>query len=87
MGDVGRHCCIAIGSDTFPVISYLDATKGNLKVVHCTSVNCSTFDTPTSLAPVQNFHTSIAENIPTTQNNIINIQTSKAATKKMQLHT
>jgi len=40
---------ITIGNDGFPVISYFDGSIGEgnpIKVVHCTNVNCSTFDTP-----------------------------------------
>jgi len=38
---------IAIGADTFPIISYNDGT--NLKVIHCTTTTCSSSDTPTTL--------------------------------------
>jgi len=40
---------IAIGTDGFPVISYTDTSIPELKFVHCTSVNCSTADTPLTL--------------------------------------
>ena len=46
---VGRDTSIAIGSDGFPVVSYLDDTNRDLKVVHCTSIDCTSNDTP---APV-----------------------------------
>jgi len=46
---VGFHTSLAIGSDTFPIIAYLDFGNTNLKVVHCTSVDCSTKDTPLTL--------------------------------------
>lgn len=39
-GDVGDYPSVAIGSDGLPIISYYDATNGNLKVAHCHSVNC-----------------------------------------------
>ena len=37
---------IRIGTDTFPVISYTDNSSGFLKFIHCTSIDCSTFDAP-----------------------------------------
>ena len=49
IGSVGRYNSIAIGTDGFPVISYRDETNYNLKLVHCTSVDCSTTDTPITL--------------------------------------
>lgn len=48
-GDVGTHTSIAIGNDTFPVISYVDRTGMFLKMIHCTSTNCSSFDPPITL--------------------------------------
>ena len=45
-GTVGRDTSIAIGRDGNPVISYSDDTFGNLKLVHCTSVDCSNYDAP-----------------------------------------
>jgi len=47
--DVGEHTSITIGTDGFPVISYYDTTNDDLKVAHCTSVDCSTFDTPVTV--------------------------------------
>ena len=41
-----RENSIAIGTDNNPVISYYDDTNLDLKFVHCTSTDCSTFDTP-----------------------------------------
>jgi len=37
---------IAIGNDGFPVVSYFSTqfTENNLRMIHCTSVNCSTSD-------------------------------------------
>jgi len=41
---------ITIGTDGFPVISYLDDfPNDDLKVAHCTSIDCTTFDTPTAV--------------------------------------
>ena len=45
-GAVGRDTSIAIGVDGNPVISYRASTDGNLKMVHCTSIDCSTQDNP-----------------------------------------
>jgi len=41
-GDVGRHTAIAIGADGLPVISYYDASNGNLKVLKCGNTACNT---------------------------------------------
>ncbi|MDX1373383.1 MAG: hypothetical protein R3321_12995, partial [Nitrososphaeraceae archaeon] len=51
-GDVGQYTSITIGTDGFPVISYEDVSNGDLKFVHCTSVDCSTFDPPIVINPV-----------------------------------
>ena len=40
-GSVGENSSIAIGADKLPVISYYDFTNGNLKVIHCGNVDCS----------------------------------------------
>lgn len=46
---VGLHTAIAIGVDGFPLISYHDASNGDLMVVHCTDTACATADTPVLL--------------------------------------
>ncbi|GAI12222.1 unnamed protein product, partial [marine sediment metagenome] len=38
---VGKVTSIAIGTDGYPVISYLDSSAKDLKVFHCTSTDCS----------------------------------------------
>jgi hypothetical protein len=40
--NVGYYTSIAIGSDTFPVISYYDFGNGHLKVAKCRDVACTT---------------------------------------------
>ena len=44
-GNVGRYPSITVGADGLGLISYLDATNGNLKVAHCSNLACSTFAT------------------------------------------
>ena len=39
--DVGKFAAIAIGADGLPVVSYYDASAGDLKVAHCGEVDCS----------------------------------------------
>jgi hypothetical protein len=43
---VGFYTSLVIGIDGYPIISYYDDTNFDLKVVHCTAVDCSTTDTP-----------------------------------------
>jgi hypothetical protein len=47
--NVGTYTSIAIGSDGFPIVSYEDSGTSHIKVVHCTSLNCSTRDAPISV--------------------------------------
>lgn len=44
--NIGRFPSIRLGIDNFPVIAYADVTNGGTRVVHCTSISCSTTDTP-----------------------------------------
>jgi cell shape-determining protein MreC len=39
--DVGRYTSVTIGADGLGLISYYDATNGNLKVAHCNDVACT----------------------------------------------
>lgn len=41
VGNVGRHSSLAVGHDGLPIMSYLDATNGALKVAHCGTVGCN----------------------------------------------
>jgi hypothetical protein len=47
--NIGRHTDIAIGTDSFPVISYHDSTNGDLKVVKCGNAACSSGNTITTV--------------------------------------
>ncbi len=50
VGFTGSRPAITIGTDGFPIISYLASSQNSaMKIVHCTSVNCSTFDTPRTI--------------------------------------
>jgi len=40
-GDVGEYTSIAIGADTYPVISYYDGYNNHLKVAKCIDVSCT----------------------------------------------
>jgi hypothetical protein len=39
-GNVGQYSSIAIGADGLALISYYDATNGDLRVAHCADVAC-----------------------------------------------
>ncbi len=47
---------LAIGTDGFPVMAYVKNSGTELKVVHCTSVNCSTRDTSLVLDNIANLN-------------------------------
>jgi len=61
-GIVGNYNSIAVGLDGFPVISYYDLSNKDLKLVKCTSQDCSSFNTPLTLDSDDKvgIHTSIA---------------------------
>jgi hypothetical protein len=42
-GDVGKYSSVTIGSDGLGLISYYDATNGNLKVAHCDNFFCTPY--------------------------------------------
>lgn len=46
-GNVGNYSSIIIGLDGLPVISYYDATSGDLKVAHCDNMACTGATTTT----------------------------------------
>jgi hypothetical protein len=39
-GNVGQDTAVTIGADGLGLISYHDATNGNLKVAHCSDLSC-----------------------------------------------
>jgi hypothetical protein len=43
-GDVGRYTSIAIGSDGLGLIAYYANTNSDLKIAHCSNVDCSSAD-------------------------------------------
>jgi hypothetical protein len=53
-GDVGLYTSVTIGTDGLGLISYYDATNGDLKVAHCNNLACTsaTVNTPDSAGDV-----------------------------------
>jgi hypothetical protein len=39
-GNVGQYSSVTIGTDSLALISYYDATNGDLKVAHCSNLFC-----------------------------------------------
>jgi hypothetical protein len=46
---VGLYTSITIGTDGYGIASYYDSSNGDLKVVHCTNIACSSWDTPVTI--------------------------------------
>jgi len=60
--NVGKYTSIAIATDGLPILSYFDSDLGNLKVVKCTTADCSGTPTITAVgsAGYNGYTTSIA---------------------------
>ncbi|KTD79436.1 hypothetical protein [Legionella waltersii] len=68
--DVGRYPSLMLDSGQKPVVSYLDATNGKLKVLHCGNALCTSGNSLASIASngIAGYYSSLsldANNIPT----------------------
>ncbi|MGH3041708.1 MAG: hypothetical protein ACRDNG_08235 [Gaiellaceae bacterium] len=62
-GVVGDPTSVGVGVDGLPVVSYRDGTKGDLSVLHCGNVACTSGNVVTPVDPSADplgYHTSIA---------------------------
>jgi preprotein translocase subunit Sec61beta len=48
-GNVGTHSSITLGAGGFGLVSYYDSTNGNLKVLHCGTLDCSSGNISTTV--------------------------------------
>jgi hypothetical protein len=53
-GSVGQYTSVAFGAGPFPIISYYNATNGDLKVAACGNSACSSANTITSVETINN---------------------------------
>jgi hypothetical protein len=60
-GDVGYYTSVTVGADGLGLISYLDETNGNLKVLHCGNAACNSGNTVTTVdkAGAVGYYTSV----------------------------